>query len=209
MTPFPLHYPRQYTLVCLIVCLRACMHACLLFTCPSHPNTTTTATTTTTALPQLSRLPLASQVGIPVTALPLADIVLASHKATLHTPFTSLGQSPEAASSVTFPLCMGPARANEMLLLNRKITAAEGYERGLITEVVEDSQLSARVAAVAAAAAALPPGSLQASKGMVRRGIGIDVLREANKRECALLRERWQSEECMGAVMAFLQPKKK
>ena len=61
-------------------------------------------------------------VGIPVTTLPLCDIVYASHTATFHTPFTSLGQSPEACSSVTFPAIFGQTRANEMLLFGRKIS---------------------------------------------------------------------------------------
>ena len=36
-----------------------------------------------------------------------------------------------------------------------------------------------------------------------------DLLHEANEKECALLEERWLSEECMQAVMAFMQRKSK
>ena len=36
-----------------------------------------------------------------------------------------------------------------------------------------------------------------------------DLLHGANKKECALLEECWLSEECMQAIMAFMQRKSK
>ncbi|KAL5015594.1 hypothetical protein ScPMuIL_007323, partial [Solemya velum] len=99
-------------------------------------------------------------VGVSVTILGLFDVVYASQafrgmmctplntsespefvsEATFHTPFSALGQSPEGCSSYTFPKMMGLAKASEMLLLNKKITAVEACERSLVTAVFpEDS----------------------------------------------------------------------
>jgi peroxisomal 3,2-trans-enoyl-CoA isomerase len=61
------------------------------------------------------------------------------------TPFSSLGQSPEACSSYIFPKIMGPAKANEMLMFNKKITTTEASKLGFVTEVYQDANLNAEV----------------------------------------------------------------
>ena len=40
------------------------------------------------------------------------------------------------------------------------------------------------------------------------RNVDRDMLEKANKDECDLLEERWLSDECMQAIMAFMQRKK-
>ena len=69
---------------------------------------------------------------------------------------------------------------------------------------MEEGELAKKVAEVGEALASLPPGSMRDSKRILREGMGATELHAANKRECELLRERWVSDECMGAIMAFL-----
>lgn len=137
------------------------------------------------------------------TILGLCDIVIASHRATFHTPFTALGMSPEACSSVLFPERFGHARAAEVLLEGRKFTAAEAVDMGLVSSLVEHGSFDEELAQRAAALAAKPAQSVQLSKQLTV-GQRIPMLREVNKRECEVLRERWLSNECMQAVMDFM-----
>jgi peroxisomal 3,2-trans-enoyl-CoA isomerase len=83
-------------------------------------------------------------VGISVTTLGLFDLVLASDKATFISPFTKIAQSPEACSTHTFPLIMGPIKAAEFLMFNRKLTAQEAYDRNLVTQIIPHNELASR-----------------------------------------------------------------
>lgn len=142
-------------------------------------------------------------VGIAVTTLPLFDAVYASHKATLHAPLTALGQCPEGCSSFTFPKAIGTARATDMIVLGRKVTSSEAKEWGLINDVFEDGSFEASVGERVGAIAALPPQALLLAKKIMRER-DIPALEAANAAECTLIKSRWLSEECMGAIMAFM-----
>ena len=66
-------------------------------------------------------------------------------KGWFQTPFSALGQSPEACSSLTFPRAMGQAKAMEMLIFNKKMTTVEAGRLGFVTEVYPDATLHAEV----------------------------------------------------------------
>ena len=50
--------------------------------------------------------------GISITIMGLFGLIYAWDKATFHTPFMELGQSPEGCSSFMFPRIMGPAKVH-------------------------------------------------------------------------------------------------
>eukprot|EP00076_Gallus_gallus_P037898 XP_025003436.1 enoyl-CoA delta isomerase 2, mitochondrial isoform X2 [Gallus gallus] len=147
-------------------------------------------------------------VGISVTLLGLFDVVYASDRATFHTPFSQLGQSPEGCSSYLFPKIMGSAKANEILLFNKKLTAAEACALGLVNEVFPDSTFQKEVWARLKAYASLPKNSLAVSKQLLRN-IEKEKLHAVNSQECEVLTERWLSDECLNALVTFFQRKSK
>ncbi|XP_062376860.1 enoyl-CoA delta isomerase 2, mitochondrial [Sardina pilchardus] len=145
-------------------------------------------------------------VGVSVTVLGLFDVVYATERATFHTPFSQLGQSPEGCSSYTFPKVMGAAKASEMLLFNKKLTATQACEQGLVTEVFPDSSFQTEVWTRLNAYAKLPRNSLALSKQLIRTA-ERDRLHSVNDQEVERLVERWLSDECMQAIMSFFQAK--
>ncbi|XP_027132369.1 enoyl-CoA delta isomerase 2, mitochondrial isoform X2 [Larimichthys crocea] len=147
-------------------------------------------------------------VGVSVTVLGLFDLVYATERASFHTPFTQLGQSAEGCSSYTFPRLMGGAKASEMLLFNKKLTAAQACQLGLVTEVFPDSSFQSEVWTRLKAYAKLPPNSLALSKQLIR-SVEKQRLHSVNEAEVQSLVERWQSDECFNAVMSFFQAKSK
>ena len=145
-------------------------------------------------------------IGICVTTLALLDVVYASDRATIHAPFSHLGQSPEGCSSLLFPRIMGPAKAHEFLLFGRKLTAAEAADSGLITSVFPDAAFAEETQRRLAAFAQLPPQSMQLSKRLIR-SVMKEQLHAVNKAECDLLEQRWQSKECANAIANFFAAK--
>ncbi|KAF6108405.1 enoyl-CoA delta isomerase 2 [Phyllostomus discolor] len=147
-------------------------------------------------------------VGIAVTILGLCDAVYASDRATFHTPFSHLGLSPEGCSSYTFPKIMGPAKAIEMLVFGKKLTAEEACARGLVTEVFPDNTFQKQVWARLKAYSEFPANSIRISKQVIRN-MEKEKLYAVNAEECSVLQERLLSNECINAAVNFLSRKAK
>ncbi|KAL3673176.1 hypothetical protein V7S43_002469 [Phytophthora oleae] len=142
-------------------------------------------------------------VGIATTILALCDLVYVKETATFHTPFTSLGQSPEACSSLLFPRIMGPARANALLLLGEKLSAKDAVDTGLATAMFGAAEFDNQVQTKVDLLLSRYPQSMQRSKALIRSAAAVKELQEANHRECQTLKELWLGPECMDAILKF------
>lgn len=147
-------------------------------------------------------------LGIGVTVLGLVDVVYASDTATFLTPFTSLGQSPEACSSYTFPKIMGHSKAYEVLYFGRKLTAAEAKESGLVSEVFPAASFQKEVQMRTEKFAALPRKTLQAAKKLCRDG-EREQLKRVLYAELEVLGRLSNSEENKQAIQSFFRRKSK
>lgn len=148
-------------------------------------------------------------VGISVSTLALCDYVICSEKATFQTPFTALGQCPEACSSVTFPKIMGQSRASELLMLNMKLDAKKALNYGLVSSVVSHdlfhTHLEELLYGKHGIVGTCYPHALAVSKSLVRNHKFKESLMDANKQECDEILELWSGEECADAVQKFFK----
>ncbi|MFI5625330.1 enoyl-CoA hydratase/isomerase family protein [Nocardioides sp. NPDC051685] len=128
-------------------------------------------------------------LGIGVTLLGFADLVLASTKARFKTPFTTLGVAPEAASSFLFPRLIGRQNAAWMLLSGEWFSAEEAHEMGLVWRVTGPDELLDTAWEHAATLAARPISSLIAVKETMTASLrpGIEAARELENAKFAEL----------------------
>ncbi|XP_063306614.1 enoyl-CoA delta isomerase 3, peroxisomal-like [Pelobates fuscus] len=145
-------------------------------------------------------------VGIGVTVLALFDTVYATERATFNTPFSKLALHPEACSSYTFPRIMGPSKAIEILMFNRKFTAREACDVGLVAEVFPDSSFHREVRTKLKEYAKLPKNCLTASKQLIR-DMEKEKLHEVCDKEFELIQKRANSKESLEAIKNFFRKK--
>lgn len=74
----------------------------------------------------------------------LGDIALAGRSANLSLAYTAIGLTPDGGASWLLPRLTGLRRAQELLLLNPRLSADDARNAGLLTEVVEDDALDRR-----------------------------------------------------------------
>lgn len=137
-------------------------------------------------------------VGFPAGLLGLCDLVFVSETATYSTPFMHLGLVPEGASSHTIPRIVGSALAMDLLLTNRKLSAAEMVSSGLASRVLPagDAFVPKALEIVEKGAAASAAGSLVEAKRLIR-GLNAEKLRADYKVEADALVARFEGGEPM------------
>lgn len=84
----------------------------------------------------------------------IGDLVLAGESASFTMAYTKAGLSPDGSSSYYLPRLIGLRRTQQLMLTNRRLSAHEASQWGLVTEVVPDGELDARTDALAAQMAA-------------------------------------------------------
>jgi enoyl-CoA hydratase/carnithine racemase len=141
-------------------------------------------------------------VGVGTTMLLHCDHVIAAEDALLSTPFVALGLVPEAGSSLIAPRLMGHARAFELLVMGRPLTAAAAKEAGIVNRIVPAAELEATALAAARAIAALPQHAVAAARRLMRGTMA--QIEDRIDAEAEEFRRRLTSPEAKAAFAAFL-----
>lgn len=142
-------------------------------------------------------------VGVGFTMLLHCDIVYMSESAEIQAPFVDLALVPEAASSLLLPARIGHAKAAEIFMLGKRVSAVEAEKLGIANTVFPAGELLAAAHKTAIALSKKAPESIRQTKALMRGD--LDAVSARMLKESELFGARLQSPELAEAVMAFLQ----
>jgi len=131
---------------------------------------------------QLAELPMPTIAAIEGDALGgglelalCCDLRIASARARLGMPEVRLAVLPGSGGTQRLPRVIGPARAKELILTGRIITADEAERIGLVNEVVPAGEARARAQEVADEIAARGPLAVREAKRLIDAASDLDL----------------------------------
>jgi 2-(1,2-epoxy-1,2-dihydrophenyl)acetyl-CoA isomerase len=133
-------------------------------------------------------------IGVGVTMILPCDIRIAAEGAKLGLAFVKLGILPGLGSTHLLPRIVGRAKALELVMTARTITAAEAAACGLVNEVVPADELSVKARGIAALIAANPPHAVAAAKAAINYGHAHSMQEAMRNEERASAELREKSE---------------
>ncbi|MDX2275928.1 MAG: enoyl-CoA hydratase-related protein [Hyphomonadaceae bacterium] len=137
----------------------------------------------------------------------LGDIALAARSAQLTVAYSAIGLTSDGGASYMLPRLVGMRKAQEMMLLNPRLSAEEAASAGLITRVVEDAALQDEAMAVAERLAASATGALGRMRQLLLQSYGA-TLEQQMETEARLMADCARSPHGKAGVDAFLNKRK-
>jgi 2-(1,2-epoxy-1,2-dihydrophenyl)acetyl-CoA isomerase len=136
-----------------------------------------------------------------------ADVVVAAEDAVFTVGYGAIGLTADGGNSWYLPRLVGMRRAQEMFLLNRRLTAAEALEWGLVTTVVPAADVDTEAAAVAARLAAGPTRAFGGMRRLLRQSLETD-LRGQLAAEKSVIVETAATADAAEGIAAFAQKRR-
>ncbi|GGJ10087.1 enoyl-CoA hydratase/isomerase family protein [Streptomyces brasiliensis] len=136
-----------------------------------------------------------------------ADYRVVADTAAFNTSFAGVALTADSGISWTLPRVVGPARAADLLLFPRSISAQDAYELGIANRVVPAAELRAEAERVARKLAEGPTVAYAAIKEAVAYGLTHSLDETLDKEEELQVRAG-RSEDHTIAVQAFVNKEK-
>jgi 2-(1,2-epoxy-1,2-dihydrophenyl)acetyl-CoA isomerase len=146
-------------------------------------------------------------VGIGCSLALCCDLIVAARSAYFLLAFVNIGLVPDGGSSLFLPTRVGMARASELSMLGERLPAPQALEWGLINRVVDDEQLGAETAALAARLASGPTLSYAGTKRQLNNWL-FARMDEQLELEARLQQESSGSADFLEGATAFVQKRK-
>lgn len=136
------------------------------------------------------------------------DLVLAAESAKFMMAYTSVGLSMDGSSSYFLPRLIGLRRTQELLLTNRRLSAAEALDWGLITRVVPDGQLLSEATQLGKELATGPTACIGECKRLLAGSFaaGIETQAQLESRSIARTSRGHDGQEGLAAFLGKRKP---
>jgi Enoyl-CoA hydratase/carnithine racemase len=133
-----------------------------------------------------------------------ADIVVAADDAVFTVGYGGIGLTADGGNSWFLPRMVGMRRAQEMFLLNRRLTAAEALEWGLVSRVVPADDVDAEAEKIAARIASGPTRAFGGMRRLLRQSFETG-LRDQLAAEKASIIEVSTTADVIEGITAFAE----
>lgn len=131
------------------------------------------------------------------------DIVLASEAAHFTAAYTAIGLTPDGGLTWLLPRLVGMRAAQELILTNRRLTAAEAVQLGAVTRVVPADELAVEGRRLAAQLADGPTRAFGTVRRLLAEGQGATLAEQLDSEAAAISAAAGGAEGREG-VAAFL-----
>ena len=138
----------------------------------------------------------------------VADIVVAAEDARFALGYGALGLTADGGNTWFLPRMVGMRRAQELFLLNRRLTAQEALAFGLISRLAPDNAVESESAALAAKLAAGPTRAFGPVRRMLRQSFetGLSDQLDAEKELIIFASSTEDAKEGIAAFVAKRRP---
>ena len=137
-----------------------------------------------------------------------ADIVVAADDARFALGYGALGLTADGGNTWFLPRMVGMRRAQQLFLLNRRLTAQEAYEFGLVSRLAPSDAVETEAATLAATLATGPTRAYGAVRRMLRQSFetGLSDQLDAEKDSLIAASRTDDAQEGIAAFVAKRRP---
>lgn len=135
------------------------------------------------------------------------DLAIAVDTAVFTMAYTGIGVSPDGSSTWFLPRLVGTRRAMEMILTNRRLSAAEAEELGLINRAVPEAEFGRTVGELAERLAAGPTLAYVRARRLLRSALADDPFTQMDA-EAAGIIAAGETHDFREGITAFIEKRK-
>lgn len=138
----------------------------------------------------------------------VADIVVAANDAKFALGYGALGLTADGGNTWFLPRMVGLRQAQQLFLLNRRLTAEEALQLGLVSRLVADDAVETEAGALAQTLAVGPTRAYGAMRRLLRQSFetGLSIQLEAEKESIVAASRSEDAQEGIRAFVAKRRP---